>query len=112
MHPFTTLLTTLVGLATLASAGQVNFYSDRNCQNYLGTRNIGTGTVSGGPAGSFSAKWISADITQCFHTCGPTVICGDSNCNSRKVAPINGCVSFNTGVWARNVCTFSQCPNA
>ncbi|KAK3989749.1 hypothetical protein QBC44DRAFT_369809 [Cladorrhinum sp. PSN332] len=116
MHSFTTTLVAALGLATLGSAGQVNFYSDRNCQNYIGSRYPGIGQITGGPAGSFSAIWVSADVGQCSGTCGPTVICGDAQCNTRKAAPRwpspNGCVGFNTGVWALNVCSFSYCPNA
>jgi hypothetical protein len=38
MQLTTTLLAATAFLITTASAGQVNFYSDTNCQNYIGER--------------------------------------------------------------------------
>jgi hypothetical protein len=44
MQLFTLLL---AAAATLASAGQVNFYSDSNCQNYLDHRFPGSFSITG-----------------------------------------------------------------
>lgn len=38
MHFSTVVLAAAAGLMSVASAGQVNFYSDTNCQNYIGER--------------------------------------------------------------------------
>ncbi|CBX96640.1 predicted protein [Plenodomus lingam JN3] len=108
---FTTLLLTAAA-AALASAGQVNFYSDTNCQNYIGESRPGSFTTVGGPAGSFSALWVSGDQWSCSSTCGPYIICGDAGCSRRKATGIGRCVTFNTGVWARNGCGQDMCGNA
>lgn len=137
MHFTITLLAATVALITTASAGQVNFYSDTNCQNYIGERHPSSYETTGcvisslylltlslhilplfvlthysGPAGSFSALWVTIDQQACSHTCGPMIICGDSNCSRRKATGIGSCVSFNTGVWARNGCGQDMCGNA
>ena len=65
-----------------------------------------------GPAGSFSALWVSGDQWSCSDTCGPYIICGDANCSRRKATGIGGCISFNSGVWARNGCGQDMCGNA
>jgi hypothetical protein len=44
MH-FSAILITAA--AALASAGQVNFYSDTNCQNYIGERHPASFTTTG-----------------------------------------------------------------
>ncbi|KAK4229196.1 hypothetical protein QBC38DRAFT_497728 [Podospora fimiseda] len=114
MH-FSTILLTVLSLATLGSGGQVNFYADLNCQDYIGSRYPGVGRITGGPSGSFSAIWVTADQSTCSRTCGPTIICGDYQCNTRKAALLwpspNGCISFSTGVWAKNECGYHQCAN-
>jgi hypothetical protein len=46
MH-FSTPTLLLAATASLASAGQVNFYSDTNCQNYIGERHPGSYTTTG-----------------------------------------------------------------
>ncbi|KAF2278753.1 uncharacterized protein EI97DRAFT_413562 [Westerdykella ornata] len=113
MHVPTVFLSASAALVSLAAAGQVNFYSDTNCQSYIGSSYPGgNGVITGGPAGSFSALWVTADQTTCSHTCGPLNICGDSQCNRRRETGIGRCVSFNTGVWARNGCNFNFCSNA
>ncbi|KAH7379562.1 hypothetical protein BKA66DRAFT_466283 [Pyrenochaeta sp. MPI-SDFR-AT-0127] len=99
-------------LLSVASAGQVNFYSDTNCQNYIGSRFPGSFQTIGGPAGGFSALWVSHDQAACSRTCGPLIICGDSNCSRRRATGVGSCVSFNTGVWARNGCGQDMCNNA
>lgn len=65
-----------------------------------------------GPAGSFSALWVTHDQAACSRTCGPLIICGDSNCSRRRATGVGKCVSFNTGVWARNGCGQDMCNNA
>jgi hypothetical protein len=139
MQLSTTVLLALA--ATLASAGQVNFYSDSNCQNYIGERHpasfVTTGSVfpaplpilsrfqsppshlqctdvslPSGPANSFSALWVTGDQTACSSTCGPFVICGDANCSRRRATGTGKCVSFNAGVWARNGCGQDMCNTA
>jgi hypothetical protein len=39
----------LVAATTIgfAAAGQINFYSDRNCQNYIGESHPGIGQIAG-----------------------------------------------------------------
>lgn len=142
MQLTTTLLAATAALLTTASAGQVNFYSDTNCQNYIGERHpasfqttgcvpsspsfpilplpiqhhsvdpLHTLTSNSGPAGSFSALWVTIDQQACSHTCGPMIICGDSSCSRRKATGIGRCETFNTGVWARNGCGQDMCGNA
>lgn len=46
MHTVAVLLAAAAG-AGLASAGQVNFYSDTNCQNYIGERHPGSFETTG-----------------------------------------------------------------
>ncbi|KAH7313736.1 hypothetical protein B0I35DRAFT_435745 [Stachybotrys elegans] len=115
MH-FTTVLIATLGFVGLGSAGQVNFYYDQNCQNYAGSVNVGSYQTIGGPAGSHSAMWISSDQAQCSRTCGPLIICGDSNCNTRKATSqwpsSSACKGFSSGVWARNGCGSNMCGNA
>ncbi|KAH7305271.1 hypothetical protein B0I35DRAFT_114689 [Stachybotrys elegans] len=116
MHSFTTILMTTIGFVGLCSAGQVNFYFDLNCQNFAGSVNVGSFQTTGGPAGSHSAMWISRDQASCSNTCGPLIICGDSNCNTRRAAGQwpnpNACEGFSSGVWARNGCGQDMCGNA
>ncbi|PSN70581.1 hypothetical protein BS50DRAFT_607876 [Corynespora cassiicola Philippines] len=107
----TLVLAAATSLLSIASAGQVNFYSDTNCQNYIGEAHPGGYQTTGGPAGSFSALWVNYD-QPCSRTCGPMIICGDSNCSRRRAVGTGQCVTFNTGVWARNGCGQDMCGNA
>ncbi|KAF9690737.1 hypothetical protein EKO04_011375 [Ascochyta lentis] len=111
MHGSAIFLAVSAGLVSIASAGQVNFYSDTRCQNYIGEAHPGGFQTTGGPAGSFSALWVTIDQSRCSSTCGPMIICGDSSCSRRKATSIGQCVSFNTGVWARNGCGQDMCGN-
>jgi hypothetical protein len=43
----TTLLAAVAALISTASAGQVNFYSDTNCQHYIGERHPGSYETTG-----------------------------------------------------------------
>ncbi|CAA9962816.1 Endo-1-4-beta-xylanase D [Pyrenophora teres f. maculata] len=105
MHFNSILLVAAINIG-FAAAGQVNFYSDKNCQNYIGESHPGINQIAGGPAGGFSALWVNADLWSCSQSCGPYWICGDSGCNN-KVSTVPGrCVSFNSGVWAVNKCQF------
>ncbi|KAF2254065.1 hypothetical protein BU26DRAFT_502154 [Trematosphaeria pertusa] len=112
MHLPTLFVAASASLLSVTSAGQVNFYSDTNCQNYIGESHPGSFQTTGGPAGSFSALWVSWDQQSCSSTCGPLIICGDSNCSRRRAVGRGQCVSFNTGVWARNGCGQDMCGNA
>lgn len=47
MHFSTVLLAASAGLISVASAGQVNFYSDTNCQNYIGESHPGSFQTTG-----------------------------------------------------------------
>ena len=42
------LVSAVAGIATVVSAGQVNFYSDGGCQNYIGSDyNVPSGQITG-----------------------------------------------------------------
>ncbi|KAF2133625.1 hypothetical protein P153DRAFT_413356 [Dothidotthia symphoricarpi CBS 119687] len=112
MHFSALIIAASASMFSVASAGQVNFYSDTNCQNYIGERHPGSYVTTGGPAGSFSALWVSNDQQACSSTCGPLIICGDSSCSRRRATGLGQCVTFNTGVWARNGCGQDMCNNA
>ncbi|KAF1843519.1 uncharacterized protein K460DRAFT_433179 [Cucurbitaria berberidis CBS 394.84] len=112
MHFSTLFIAVSASLLSAVSAGQVNFYSDTNCQHYIGESHPGSFQTVGGPAGSFSALWVSGDQWSCSDTCGPYIICGTSNCSRRRATGIGKCVTFNTGVWARNGCGQDMCNNA
>ncbi|USP82248.1 hypothetical protein yc1106_09522 [Curvularia clavata] len=104
---FSNILLIAATTVGFAAAGQINFYSDRNCQNYIGEAHPGIGQITGGPAGGFSALWVNGDQWSCTQTCGPYWICGDSGCNNRQSVATGRCVSFSTGVWGVNQC--KQC---
>lgn len=71
----TTTLAAMAALITTASAGQVNFYSDTNCQNYIGERHPAafatTGSVTSSPPLLTLAPPIVLVSPSSPHTNGP-----------------------------------------
>ncbi|PQE19447.1 endo-1,4-beta-xylanase D precursor protein [Rutstroemia sp. NJR-2017a WRK4] len=101
---YSTLAFALFPVAVFGSA-QINFYSDNNCQNYIGTSYASlSGVAVGGPAGSKSMLFVNAD--SCSDTCGPNLyFCKNQACSAYDLASRFGqCKSFTNGVWAAEDC--------
>lgn len=59
MRSFITLVA--AGLIDLGSAGQVNFYFDQSCQDFVGSVNVPSFTISGYVTGASFLSFVPGD---------------------------------------------------
>ncbi|KAK0510605.1 hypothetical protein JMJ35_007037 [Cladonia borealis] len=93
---------------SVANSAQVNLrrfsYYDTECQDYAGHEYPGSGTVTGGPAGSQAIIWVDAGGDYCCNVGDWLRACKNSECNAYDDVSIGQCKSFTNGVWAEWFC--------